>query len=144
MYRFHPSIRWSGGYPKQNQIVDQITKLWLRYGLDERTRFNTRVHSVSKDAQGRWIINSPANGRFDGVIAAVGTTGAPKMPHVPGQDKFQGEIFHSSRLDGVEARGKNVIIIGGGASAVEALEWVSQFSVVGVIVDHWQKVNVSN
>jgi hypothetical protein len=36
----------------------------------------------------------PSNGRFDGVMAAVGTCGEPKMPHIPGQDKFKGQIFH--------------------------------------------------
>jgi len=124
MYRFHPSVRWKRGYPDRKQIVSQITQLWKRYGLDERTKFNTRVNSVTQDRQGRWIINDPSNGRFDGVMAAVGTCGEPKMPHIPGQEKFKGDIFHSSRLDGKTAKGKKVLIIGGGASAVEALEFV--------------------
>lgn len=42
---------------------------------------------------------------------------------MPDQEKFHGEIFHSSRLDGKEAKGKKVLIVGGGASAVEALQW---------------------
>lgn len=123
MYRFHPSIKWDGGYPKQNQIVGQIEQLWTRYGLDERTKFDTKVDSVYKDNKGRWIVNNPSNGRFDGVIAAVGTCGDPKIPHLPDQEKFHGEIFHSSRLDGKDAKGKKVLIVGGGASAVEAMQW---------------------
>ncbi len=77
-----------------------------------------------KNSQGRWVINDPSNGSFDGIIAAVGTCGDPKMVHIPGQDEFKGGIYHSSDLDGREAKGKKVIIIGGGASAVEALEFV--------------------
>lgn len=123
MYRFHPAVEFDRGYPKQNQIVDQVEKLWKKYNLEEKTHFNTRVEKIYKDAQGRWIINDPSKGRFDGVIAAVGTCGDPKVPHLPGQDQFKGEIYHSSDLDGKSAKGKNVIIIGGGASAVEALEW---------------------
>ena len=123
MYRFHPSVKYDGGYPKQNQLVDQIKKLWLRYGLDERTKFNTKVKSVYKDKQNRWIINDPSNGRFDGVIAAIGTCGDPKMAPLPEMEKFAGEIFHSSDLDGKEAKDKTVLIVGGGASAVEALQW---------------------
>lgn len=125
MYRFHPSIKWNKGYPDRQQIVSQITQLWKRYGLDEKTKFNTKVEKIYKDKQNRWIINDPSNGRFDGVIACVGTCGDPKQPHVPGMDKFKGEIFHSSQLDGKEAKGKKVIVIGGGASAVEALEFVA-------------------
>lgn len=126
MYRFHPSVKWSKGYPKQNQIVDQVRQLWHRYGLDGKTIFNTKVDRVYKDKQGRWVINDPSQGRFDGVIAAIGTCGAPKMPHLHGQEAFKGEIYHSSELDGKDAQGKKVLIIGGGASAVEALEWAVQ------------------
>lgn len=123
MYRFHPAVKWDQGYPKQNQIVGQIRKLWQDYQLEDKTFFNTKVEQVYKDKQGRWIINDPSKGRFDGVIAAIGTCGDPKVPHLVGSENFKGEIHHSSRLDGVDAKGKKVIIIGGGASAVEALEW---------------------
>ncbi|KUJ17002.1 FAD/NAD(P)-binding domain-containing protein [Mollisia scopiformis] len=125
MYRFHPSIRWDGGYPNRQQIVSQITELWKRYGLEEKTKFDTKVDKVYQDEKGRWVINNPSLGRFDGIIAAVGTCGDSKMPHIPGQEKFKGEIYHSSDLTGKEAKGKKMIVIGGGASAVEALEFAS-------------------
>lgn len=124
MYRFHPSVKWSGGYPNRGEIVGEIERLWKRYGLEEKTTFDTRVEKVYKDEQGRWIINDPSQGRYDGVIAAIGTCGDPKTPHVPGQEKYKGPIYHSSKLDGVDAEGKKVLIIGGGASAIEALEFV--------------------
>ncbi|CAL3965471.1 unnamed protein product [Diplocarpon coronariae] len=125
MYRFHPSIRWDGGYPNREQIVSQITELWKCYGLESKTKFDTKVEKVYKDEQGRWIINDPSQGRFDGIIAAVGTCGDNKMPQMPGQTNFKGEVYHSSELTGKEAKGKKVVIIGGGASAVEALEFAS-------------------
>jgi cation diffusion facilitator CzcD-associated flavoprotein CzcO len=59
-------------------------------------------------------------------MLAVGTCGDPKMPHIPGEEEFKGEIYHSSDLDGRDAKGKNVVVIGGGASAVEALEFVAE------------------
>lgn len=126
MYRFHPSIKWSGSYPKQNQIVDQIRQLWRRYGLEEKTIFHTKVERVYEDKQGRWIINDTSHGHFDGVVAAIGTCGTPKMPHLHGQQSFKGSIYHSSKLDGKDAKDKKVLIVGGGASAVEALEWAVQ------------------
>lgn len=126
MYRFHPAVRWAGGYPDRQQIVSQITHLWKYYGLDKRTTFNTRVTKVYTAEDGRWIINDPTNGRFDGVIPAIGTCGEPKMPHIEGQEHFRGELYHSSKLDGRTAEGKRVAIIGGGASAVEGLEFVTK------------------
>lgn len=125
MYRFHPSVKWQGGYPGRKEIVGEIQRIWKLYGLEEKTKFETPVEKVYKDDQGRWIINNPSNGRFDGVIAAIGTCGDPKMPHMPGQEKYKGEIYHSSQLDGKDAKGKKVLIVGGGASAIEAMEFVA-------------------
>lgn len=125
MYRFFPSVNWEGGYPDRQQIVSQITKVWKTYQLDQKTSFDTKVDKVLKDDQGRYIINDPSNGRFEGVIAAVGTCGDPKTPHIAGQEKFKGDIFHSSELDGKQAKDKKVLVIGGGASAIEALEFVT-------------------
>jgi hypothetical protein len=125
MYRFHPSITWSSGYPSRKDIVSQITELWRKYSLDKKTIFDTKVEKVYKDRQNRWIINNESHGRFDGIIACVGTCGDPKTPHIPGQETFKGPIFHSSKLDGKDAKGKTVLVIGGGASAIEALEFVA-------------------
>jgi hypothetical protein len=41
-------------------------------------------------------------------------------------EKFKGEIYHSSDLAGNETKGNDIIIIGGGASAVETLEFASE------------------
>ena len=46
------------------------------------------------------------------------------MPHIQGQESFKGELYHSSNLDGKTAEDKKVLIVGGGASAVEGLEFV--------------------
>ena len=124
MYRFHPSVHWSSGYPDRQAIVKQIVQLWKRYGLQNRTKFNTPVTSVTQARQGGWIINGNSADIYDGVMAAVGSCGDPKMPSIPKQEAFSGEIYHSSKLDGKSAQDKKVLIIGGGASAVEALEFV--------------------
>lgn len=126
MYRFFPSVLWNTGYPNQKQIVGEIEKVWKTYHLEERTRFEYKVRSVRSDENDRWIINDVSNGKFDGVIAAIGSCGDPKVPHIPGQEKFMGEIYHSSELDGKSVKGKNVLVIGGGASAVEAMMFTAK------------------
>lgn len=100
MVRFHPSIQWERGYPDRKQIIEQVTQLWKRYRLQKKTRFNFKVTKAYQDDDGRWIINDPSNGRFEGLIAAVGTCGDPKMPKIPGTEQFKGEIYHSSQLTG--------------------------------------------
>lgn len=82
MYRFHPSVKWERGYPDRQQILSQLKQLWKRYNLDEKTVFNYKVDQVYQDEKGRWVINDPSNGRFDGLIAAVGTCGDPKRKSI--------------------------------------------------------------
>lgn len=53
----------------------------------------------------------------------MGPCGEPKVPLLPDHEKFHGDIFHSSNLDGNDAEDKKVLIVGGGASTVEALQW---------------------
>ncbi|MCJ1355030.1 MAG: hypothetical protein MMC33_005021 [Icmadophila ericetorum] len=124
MYRFQRFVRWNTGYPNCHQIVSQIVQLWKHYGLEEKTKFNTKVTSLTKNKKGRWIVNDTSHGKFDGVIAALGSCGDPKMPPIEGQENFKDEIYHSSKLDGKTANGKRVLIIGGGASAVKGLKFV--------------------
>lgn len=125
MYRFHPSVKYETAYPKQPQIRNEIVSLWERYNLEGKTVFDTPVNSVKKNTHGKWVINGDEDkyGTFDGIVAAVGNCGDPKMPTLPQQDHFKGDVYHSSQLDGKNAKGKKVIIVGGGASAVEALEY---------------------
>lgn len=100
MYRFHPSVQWNRGYPNKQQILSQVRQLWERYGLEERTRFNVKVDRVFQDELGRWIVNDVSLGRFGGVIGAVGTCGAPKVPHISGMENYNNPIYHSSDLTG--------------------------------------------
>lgn len=125
MFRFHPAVKWDSAYPTQAQIKKQIINIWKQYDLERRTVFNTTIKSVDKNKDGKWVINNSEAkyGTFDGVVAAVGSCGDPKMPYLPHQCQFKGNVFHSSNLDGKEAKGKRVVIVGGGASAIEALEY---------------------
>lgn len=125
MFRFHPSVQWNSAYPTQEQIKQQIISIWKNYGLQEKTVFDTPVTSVKKNRDGKWIINDDEaqHGLFDGIVASVGSCGDPKVPTLPNQDQFDGSVMHSSKLDGVAMKGKRVLVIGGGASAIEALEF---------------------
>jgi cation diffusion facilitator CzcD-associated flavoprotein CzcO len=56
------------------------------------------------------------------VISATGTWDKPFWPHYPGQETFRGRQLHTADYTGVdEFRGKRVIVVGGGTSAVQLL-----------------------
>ena len=124
MYRFHPTVRWHRRYPNKDRILEEIRKLWHRYDLQNKTCFDTPVQSVKRE-NGRWVINDDPEkyGTFDGIIVSIGTCGEPKMPHLSEEEEYQGIICHSSELDGVDVEGKRVVIVGGSASAIEAVEY---------------------
>lgn len=93
-------------------------------------------------SQSRWIVNNGEDGEFDAVVVTVGSCGAPQRIAFPGlphhddntseddgggkhegsEEVFEGEVFHSSELDDAPLEGKRVIVIGSGASGVEAVE----------------------
>lgn len=101
-------------------------------------------HKSSTDPRegghGRWIINDGSDGIFDGIVSfecliqlpggsrsssqivAIGTCGSPKRIDFEGQSDFNGTILHSSELDDADLEGKKVVIVGSGASGVEAAE----------------------
>ncbi|WFD04438.1 hypothetical protein MOBT1_003148 [Malassezia obtusa] len=132
MYRFHPLVHWTAWYPHRDEILENVRKIWKIYGLKDRTRFNTKVEKVERAPSStklegnkghtRWIINGNQSEVFDGIVATIGTCGKPKMIHLPGEKNFKGKIVHSSELDSIDFKGKNVLIVGGGASGIEALE----------------------
>jgi cation diffusion facilitator CzcD-associated flavoprotein CzcO len=128
MYRFHPSIVWHKGYPNRQRILQEVERLWKRYGLQSKTRFETPVQSLDRDSNGKWVVNRGSDSEeiFDGVIVATGTCGEPSTPNFPGEDSFRGRILHSSDLDGLDVSGKKVAVVGGGASAIEAVEYAVQ------------------
>ncbi|PIL34408.1 hypothetical protein GSI_03183 [Ganoderma sinense ZZ0214-1] len=102
--------------------------------------------SADEGARSRWLINDGADGAFDAVVVTVGTCGAPKRIDIPGLPRaeedtseeggwreakhrggragevFEGEVLHSSELDRADLEGRTVIVVGSGASGVEAVE----------------------
>ena len=126
-YRFHPSVRWQSDYPLRDDILDQTRRLWKDSSMSERTSFNFEVTRVYRE-NNAWIINDHIHGRFQGIVVAVGTCGSSQTPNFPGMEHFSGDVLDASTLDGKDVKDKEVVIVGGGASAVEAVEYATAHS----------------
>ncbi len=51
------------------------------------------------------------------IVMAVGVSGLPNIPTLPGQNDFAGPIVHSSgRIDNLDVNGKSVLVVGAGTS----------------------------
>ncbi|MEG0188353.1 NAD(P)-binding domain-containing protein [Algoriella sp.] len=62
-----------------------------------------------------------------GIINATGTWGNPYIPKYPGAELFQGEQLHTKNYKSADYfKGKHVIIVGGGISAIQLLDQISE------------------
>ena len=121
-FSFAPNPEWSSTYPGQAEILRYLQGCADRYGVRRHIRFGTELTSARWDgAASRWRVETTAGSfstRF--LVLGVGGLSAPRMPEVPGLDRFTGTMFHSAawRHDH-DLRGERVAVIGTGASAIQ-------------------------
>ena len=120
---------WSRYFALQGEIQGYFEDVADRYAVRKNIRFNTCVESARyhEDTM-RWTVRTTDAGgqtqelQADLVISAVGLLNVPKMPAIPGLDRFKGECFHTARWpQGLDVAGKSVAVIGNGASAMQVV-----------------------
>ncbi|PTX03351.1 flavin-containing monooxygenase [Pararhodobacter aggregans] len=120
---------WPKYFSLRDEIHDYLQSTARRFGLDERTRFGTRVERLAYDpSSAEWRISGiGANGqpfeqRANAVISAVGVLDIPLVPEIPGLDSFPGDCFHTAQWPaGLDLTGRRVAVIGNGASSMQVV-----------------------
>lgn len=118
---------WSTYYGKRDEVLGYLRDVANHFGLRDRIRFRTEVRqAVWDEGSQRWHVElDHTDGTSKRVAArylvtAVGLLSRPKLPDIPGMDRFEGPLFHSARWpDGLDLAGKRVAIVGSGASAMQ-------------------------
>jgi cation diffusion facilitator CzcD-associated flavoprotein CzcO len=125
-FSFAPAAAWSRRFAPQAEILDYAESLVGRFGLGSHLRLRTTVRRVSlAEEGGRWQVSvtSPDGDEVleaDSVIFACGQLNRPYVPEVEGRDRFAGPTWHSARWNhSVDLRGKQVAVVGSGASAIQ-------------------------
>ena len=81
--------------------------------IERNSRFLIKTNAVQFNARG--------------IINATGTWKTPHCPKYPGWDKFKGIQLHTGQYKSAEEfKGKHVIVVGGGISAVQLLGEISK------------------
>jgi 4-hydroxyacetophenone monooxygenase len=125
-YSFAPRREWSRFYARQGEIRDYIQGVASAFGIAAHTRFDSEVEAAEwDDTSQRWNIRvrtaddvSAMSARA--VISCVGVLNRPFIPDFADMDVFTGRILHSARWeDDLDVTGKNVTVIGTGATAMQ-------------------------
>lgn len=122
-YSFEPNPDWPKRYAPQPEILRYIRRVADKYDVTRHIRFGAEVTSCSWDDGTRQWTVTLADGEDltgDVLVPAVGQLSRPSYPAIHGIDTFAGPAFHSGAWDhDVGLRGKNVAVIGTGASAIQ-------------------------
>lgn len=116
---------WSRMFAGRDELKAYTESIFAKYGLSNKTRTQNNVTAVTwLEDKSHWRITINASeeiyARF--VINSSGPLSTPVTPTIDGQDHFRGAAFHTNDWDhSVDLTGKNVAIIGSGASAAQVI-----------------------
>lgn len=112
-------------YPSHRQIHDYFKSYVERFGLAGHIRFGTEVTQCRRMDDGRWKVTL-SDGEvqlFDALVVANGHHWDPQGPDPVPPGHFDGSQMHSHAYrnpqDPVDLRGKRVVVVGLGNSAVD-------------------------
>jgi cyclohexanone monooxygenase len=129
-YSFSPELEqewtWSEKYPPQPEVLRYLNHVADRFDLRRDVTFNTTVVSAVWDDQSkRWIVTTDAGevvlAQF--VVMATGCLSVPKVPDIPGVDKYRGRLYHTADWphEGVDFTGQRIAVIGTGSSGIQCI-----------------------
>ena len=146
-YIYLPFLEETGYIPKEKysyapEIREQALRVARQFDLYRDTCFQTEVTGLEwQDDESRWLVSTDWDDQFLArfVITCSGPLNRPKLPAIPGIDRFKGHSFHTSRWDfdytGGDTNGglerladKKVGIIGTGCTAIQCTPFVAEFA----------------
>jgi len=128
-FSFAP-FRWSRFFAESREIHRYLQDVADRFDVRSHIRYGLEVEQARFDeASGRWEADVvDASGRrqtlrASAVISGVGAFNKPRLPDLPGMADFKGPSVHTARYpdQGLDLKGKKVVVIGNGASAMQVV-----------------------
>lgn len=130
--------RWK--YAPGEEIRRHAVRIAQKYDLYADALFSTTVTALRWEESSRsWVVTTDRGDAFRTtyVVTATGTLSDPKLPGIPGIEKFAGHTFHTSRWDyaytggspegGLTGlAGKRVGVVGTGATGVQVIPMLAE------------------
>jgi dimethylaniline monooxygenase (N-oxide forming) len=137
------------------EVIDYLEAYANRFGVIPHIRFNTRVQRVEPLGDKSWAVtlDTGETKRYRAVVVANGHLWDPRWAEFPGS--FDGEETHAHHYRVADDyRGKNVLIVGIGNSAVDLAvdvcktaeqtfistrrsAWIMPKYIMGIPIDRW-------
>ncbi|PPD27240.1 MAG: ferredoxin--NADP(+) reductase [Hyphomicrobium sp.] len=111
-----PGLPVVTGQELTDRLMEQIKPFGATFHLGER------VDALERLPDGRFALSTDIGSRFNTrvvVIAAGGGSFTPKRPPLDGIEAYEGQSVHYSVRRMEDLRGKDVLIVGGGDSALD-------------------------
>ena len=121
-YSFARNPNWSRLFPKQAEILEYLRAIAAEHGVMEHLRLGCEMRRARWDERaGLWrLTTSRGPLTCEVLVSAIGATGEPDEPDIPGLDTFTGHRFHSARWDWEhDLAGERVGVIGTGPAAAQ-------------------------
>ncbi|XP_039141525.1 flavin-containing monooxygenase FMO GS-OX5-like isoform X2 [Dioscorea cayenensis subsp. rotundata] len=121
-------------FPVHEEVLAFLEGFARDFGVLEMVRFGAEVVRVWLEGDGgEWSVEwrnedgSVAEERFEAVVVANGHFSVPRIPEIPGIDKWRGKQIHSHNYRTPEPfRDQVVVLIGMGASALDISREISK------------------
>ena len=123
-FSFAPNADWSRSFSPQHEILDYLRSCSVRFGVRDKIRFDCPVDAARWDeGAGVWRLSTPdGEVAARSVVVAAGALSEPKLPEIPGLDRFAGKVFHTAAWDpAADLTGDRIAVIGTGASAIQVV-----------------------
>lgn len=117
-------------FPHHAQLLSYFRDYVAHFGLRETITFNTRVELAHRRGDGLWevTLSTGETRLYDALFVCNGHHWDPRTPVYEGD--FDGVQLHSHAyndpFDPVDVRGKTVVVVGGGNSAMDIASELSQ------------------
>ncbi len=132
-FSFGERNRWTRYFSLRDQIQDYLERCADAFGVRPHVQFETELTAAEWDAdRQRWrSALRHADGSTSSVetavlVSALGLLNVPRVPEIPGIDRFDGPLFHSARWpDELDVTGRHVAVIGTGASSMQIVPTIA-------------------
>src|SRR5579884_3964620 len=98
-FSFAPNPNWSRMYPSQPEIQHYLRRCTERFGLRPHIRWNSELLEATWDENMQCWQFTTSQERFTAnmLISGNGPLNEPSLPSIPGIERFEGMLFHSSQ-----------------------------------------------